>query len=195
MNLVGYSIINKDRIHYIGGLAYDYIMAGDGLWVEAETPHIAARVQVAEAEVRGLMSLSPILVKKHGRIPQRFFDLAMSVMLATPELEAYASVVWEGGYELRYPAQTKGGGSVEYLNQNNTVFEMHSHGLMKPFFSAKDNTDEQGCRVYAVVGHLNRVPRLILRVGVYGYFQEVKWSDVFEGVLSGAVEGEEETKP
>jgi hypothetical protein len=72
-------------------------------------------------------------------------------------------------------------GSVKYQTMDNVVLEMHSHGKMKPFFSAQDNKDEQGFRIYAVAGRLNDEPRIRLRVGGYGYFREILFQEVFDG--------------
>ena len=47
------------------------------------------------------------------------------------------------------------------------VAEFHSHGGSRAFFSATDDRDEQGFRIYGVVGRLDTpLPELRLRVGV-----------------------------
>ena len=62
------------------------------------------------------------------------------------------------------------------------VAEFHSHGSSRAFFSATDDRDEQGFRIYGVVGRLDALrPELRLRVGVYGHFAPVDWSQVFDG--------------
>jgi len=51
---------------------------------------------------------------------------------------------------------------------------------MKAFFSMTDNVDEQGLRLYMVVGKLNSLfPEAKLRVGVYGYFAPIRMEDIF----------------
>ena len=63
------------------------------------------------------------------------------------------------------------------------VAEFHSHGGSRAFFSATDDRDEQGFRIYGVVGRLNdSYPELRLRVGVYGHFAPLEWSQVFDGL-------------
>ena len=48
---------------------------------------------------------------------------------------------------------------------------------------ATDDRDEQGFRVYGVVGRLDTAtPELALRVGIYGHFAPVEWSQVFDGL-------------
>ena len=58
--------------------------------------------------------------------------------------------------------------------------EFHSHGRHRAFFSATDDRDEQGFRVYGVVGRLDTsTPELTLRLGVYGHFARLHWCQVF----------------
>jgi PRTRC genetic system protein A len=59
--------------------------------------------------------------------------------------------------------------------------DIHSHGHMKAWFSGTDNTDEQGLRLYMVVGRLDTLlPEVELRLGVYGYFIPLSVEDVFD---------------
>ena len=53
------------------GRAYDYVMAGDGLYVAAENRALEARVPIARATVRGLPPLYPSVGLPAGRLPQR----------------------------------------------------------------------------------------------------------------------------
>ena len=68
MRLVDY-LVARDGPPAPSGLAYDYVVAADGLWVQAENGHLAARVPVAHCEVRGLAALHPVFTLKHGRVP------------------------------------------------------------------------------------------------------------------------------
>ena len=66
------------------------------------------------------------------------------------------------------------------------VAEFHSHGSSRAFFSATDDRDEQGFRIYGVVGRLDDPrPELSLRVGVYGHFTPLDWPPVFDGPNPG----------
>ena len=75
------------------------------------------------------------------------------------------------------------------------VAEFHSHGSSRAFFSATDDRDEQGFRIYGVVGRLNDPrPELRLRMGVYGHFAPVDWPHVFGGPDPGVrLMGEHDT--
>ena len=192
MNRVGYLVNHKRGIEGERGIFYDYILASNGLFIEARGKMIAARVPVADAEVRGLAHLEPKVELCYGRIPQRFFDLAVSAMMVDTSRERYMGVAWDYGYQLYVPEQETTGASVQYSVGSDVVLDLHSHGNMGAFFSGTDNQDEQGLRLYAVVGKLNETPVVKLRAGVYGYFYPLRWNDVFEGNLTDIVEFEKE---
>jgi hypothetical protein len=74
-------------------------------------------------------------------------------------------------------------------DKEDVVLEMHSHPTFGPGPSSIDDADEQGFKIYGIVGELNEdEPSVYLRVGVYGYFMTVNWRDVFEGMLSGVID-------
>jgi hypothetical protein len=52
---------------------------------------------------------------------------------------------------------------------------------MSAFWSSTDDTDEQGARLYAVIGKLDTTPEIRLRVGVYGYWRLLPVTAVFTG--------------
>ena len=201
-NLVGYLTyrLNLGCFAVTGdiGSVYNYITTGNGLAIQAENQHIWSRFIIAPAEVRGLPKIEDCsFTMKHGKIPQRLWDLALSVFLAEPDKERYAGIIWDpstplginGGCHLFVPEQRGTGTRLEYQCGENVVLELHSHPGMGPFFSATDDKDEQGLKIYGVVGmeDVGGVEGLTLsvnlRLGVYGYFHPVAWGEVFEGRL------------
>lgn len=192
MKPVGYLVKHPDGLLGERGLYYNYILASNGIFIEAESPVIATRVPVAECEIRGLAPVETKIVLTYGSIPQRFWDLALDTFLADPDKEHYVAVTGAAGYHFYVPVQDKNGGSVTYEVGDRVVLDLHSHGHMGAFFSSKDNADEAGLKLYGVVGKLNATPVVKLRIGVYGYFKTLSWGDVFDGSLAGAVEYERE---
>lgn len=192
MKMVGYLVNNPDGLSGERGVYYNYILGSNGIFIEAESPLITARVPVAECEIRGLAPVKTKVSLLYGSIPQRFFDLALDSFLADPDKEHYAAVIGDAGYHFYAPVQDRSGASVSYEVGESVVLDIHSHGHGGAFFSSQDDKDEQGLKLSAVVGKLNATPVVKLRVGVYGYFQYLGWKDVFDGSLTGAVEYEEE---
>ena len=187
---VGYLQQYSDRWEGERGSYYDYLLGSNGLFIQAEGKLLAAQIPVAECEVRGLAPLKPWVILRHGRIPQRCFDLALNYFLADTSRERYVAVTWNEGYHLYAPVQTGEHARVQYETGESVILDLHSHGEMKAWFSTQDNHDEQGLRLYGVVGKLGEIPVVRLRVGVYGYHSPIAWGDVFDGLLTGAVESE-----
>ena len=181
MKPVGY-LLNKGE-GPVGepGLFYDYIMAGNGVFMRARSPLLKATVLIAPAQVRGLSSLEERVGLPRGRIPRRLYDLAVSILAAEPHSEQYLAVIWEEEYSLIMPPQEGSAGGVSYEPLPNTVLDIHSHGTMRAFFSYTDDRDEQGLRLYMVMGRFDTLlPDVEMRVGVYGYFAPVRVEEVFE---------------
>ena len=182
--LIGYCINHPGGLRGTNGLAYDYILARDGVYIQCEGPLLRARIRTAEADIRGLEMVSEKIELVHGPIPGFFFKLAVDSMLAMPEKELFVAVKWDGeAYRLLVPNQERHGASVTYVPVQGAVLELHSHGRMPAFFSGTDDRDEQGFKIYAVCGNFDKLqPVLNMRVGVYGYWAPVSWPEIFDGL-------------
>jgi PRTRC genetic system protein A len=162
------------------GLFYDYILAGNGLFVRGASPLLKATVLVSPARVRGLAPLEEEMELTHGKIPVRLYDLSLGIFMARNDEEQYLAITWEDEYRLRMPAQERSSVSVKYETLPSSVMDIHSHHRMKAWFSGQDNRDEQALRLYMVVGRLDTlVPEVEIRLGVYGYFAPLELKDVF----------------
>jgi len=180
MKQTGYLLNKKEGLEGEPGLFYNYILAGNGLFVRGENSLIRATIMIAPAEVRGLVPMVESVVLPGGKVPRSLFDLALSVMLASPYRERYLAVVWDDGYHLKEPRQQGDGSGIRYDRLPNTVVDIHSHGHMGAFFSSIDDRDEQGLGIYAVVGKLNTPQQeVLLRAGVYGHFSYLSLEEVF----------------
>jgi PRTRC genetic system protein A len=172
------------------GPFYNYILAGNGLFLEADKPLLRARLRLAEARVRGLRPLEPFLELRHGKIPAHLLALLVGAMGARPDREMFASIIWDGErYALRLPEQEADGGHVTYQTIRGTVVGIHSHGGMEAFFSDTDDRDDQSFLVSLVLGRVDSLlPQIRARLCVYGYLAPVRLGEVFEGAPSGLEE-------
>ena len=180
------------------GIGFDYVLGSGGLYVQSESANLTARVLVAPCKVRGLAAVTEKLALAHGPIPAHVFELGLDWMLAAPGTERFFAVRWDGGaYRLVVPPQEGTASSLSYEPPGGVIAEFHSHARHRAFFSATDDRDEQGFRIYGVVGRLDTpAPELTLRLGIYGHFAPLRWSQVFDGPLPGlrlAGEGPEAT--
>ena len=96
VNITGY-LIHQHRFEGQRGLHYNYIMAGNGLFIQAENPLLQATVCIAAAKVRGLAPLVEDLRLTHGKIPGQLLGEAIRLMMLSMFRELYVGVVWEDG--------------------------------------------------------------------------------------------------
>ena len=184
---MGYLVNHPAGLAGVQGIGYDYVLGSGGVYVQSESADLVARVVVAPGEVRGLAPVDEKVALPHGPIPARLFEKGMRWFQAAPDTERLFAVRWDGrAYRLVVPAQAGSASSLAYRPPSGVVAEFHSHGSSRAFFSATDDRDEQGFRIYGVVGRLDAPwPELRLRVGVYGHFAPVAWSQVFGGPQPG----------
>ena len=182
MDEVGYIIVKKNEVSGQSGLFYNYVLASNGLFLQANNPFFSTVFCIAPVDVRGLRGIDNLLFLKHGKIPRRLYDAVFNVLSADPEKECYLAIVWDerkNSYQARYPSQIETPGDVSYEKIPNTVMDIHSHcGIA--FFSTTDNEDEQGFKLYMVIGRVDDAPEYRLRLGAYGYFHELDFEEVFE---------------
>ena len=164
-----------------------YVLGSGGIDVQSRSAHLVARVLVGPATVRRLAPVLEKLGLTHGPIPVHLFEVGLRWFQETPSTERFFAVRWDGAaYRLVVPEQAGTASSLSYRPPAGVVAEFHSHGKTRAFFSGTDDRDEQGFRIYGVVGKLDTPwPELRLRVGVYGHFAPVKWSQVFDGPSPG----------
>ena len=163
------------------------MLGSGGVYVQSQGAHLTARVLVAPGSVRGLAPVTEKVELTHGPIPASLFDLGLRWFQDDPDTERLFAVRWDGdAYRLVVPPQAGTATRLAYLPPAGVVAEFHSHGGARAFFSATDDRDEQGFRIYGVVGRLDALqPKLSLRAGVYGHFAPLEWSQVFDGPDSG----------
>ncbi|MDD5060745.1 MAG: hypothetical protein PHN44_00495 [Candidatus Marinimicrobia bacterium] len=184
MKPVGYLTATEGAITGDPGLFYNYIQGGNGIFVQAKNPLMGAIIPIAPVEIRGLAPVTEAVNLINGKVPRRLYDLAFSVFLAHPSEEHYLAITWrDGEYHIEYPPQSKNGGGVEYQRPKNIFMDIHSHSQMPAFFSGTDNRDETGFQLYLVIGKVDGNPEYRLRIGIYGYFKELNFEEVFDDCI------------
>ena len=183
----------------LGPVLYEYVFGCNGIFVRAQRPGLEALIWVAAMakQVRGLAEVTPY-VRLTERVPARLVGrmFEMAYRCSGREILFYLEA---GPWRLQLPEQVQGGASVHpvdpFAGGANTLLEVHSHHQMGAFFSGTDNKEEQGFRLYAVIGNLADRPTMLARVGIYGHFWLIPASWVFElpeGVRDGLCEDEDE---
>jgi PRTRC genetic system protein A len=178
-------LIARAGVPAVSGNAYDYVVAGDGLFVHASNAWIEVRVLVAECEVRGLPPVGAACTLVHGRIPSALWHVMVRLLRQAHRggCELLLGVRFTaGGYDLVLPEQSVAPLAVEYTTEEDLLLEVHSHRNGAARFSSTDDRDEQRLRLYGVVGKLDELrPSVNLRAGAYGHFLPIPWPAVFAG--------------
>lgn len=160
---------------------YDYVWAGNGVFISAENKHLKVRIPVGEFKTRGLDDVQPLLELKHGKLSPTAMEFITRQMMQDTEKENFYVVTWDDPYyKIRRPQQVDTVAGVKYECLDNVVFEFHSHGNIGCFFSSVDDHDEQGLAIYGVIGGMKEYPPAgMLRLGVYGYFHYLQEEEIF----------------
>jgi len=179
-------LVARDGVPFRKGLAFDYLLAGDGIYLVADSDALDVRMPIAGCEVRGLPPVYPSCNLKHGRIPGWIWDAIVWAAhigyMRGHEVLLTVRFDPSVGYRLTVPSQVVGPAHVVYRPTADAILEIHSHGPHAAAFSPTDDADEQGLRLYGVVGRLGTErPEVALRVGAYGHFLAVPWETVFRG--------------
>ena len=190
-NLVTYHVHKCDPLPATNALAYQYIMAGNGIFVRAETCFFTALLPVTACTVRGLPLLHSRFRLLVPRIPGHLLDTVLAdARRARRPGNSLNEVLYQFHHHVRAvqvkkpPQQTTPTSITTHVttaahDAAGIICDLHSHGNMCAFFSQTDNADEQGARFYAVIGRLDSAPEMRLRVGVYGYWLPLPLTAVF----------------
>lgn len=171
---------------------YEYVLAGNGVFVRGKREGLEVLMPWRECEVRGLSVVEPYVRLDAPRVPARALVWALQASRDVCRDGVKRELLfwlWPDGerWQMEIPAQDNTGGTVKPLYANEegsnyarTLVDLHSHHEMRPFFSHTDDRDEQGFRLYAVLGNIFEQPSVALRVGLYGAFWNIPARWVFE---------------
>jgi PRTRC genetic system protein A len=165
---------------------YAYILAGNGLFLYAKREKLEVLIPISRAAIAGLPPLEPFL--NMPRVPA---TLLHHVLQASKENLPNEILFWlnfDSGrqvWNLDAPLQICRPASVCPVDKSDplgvrALIDLHSHALLDPFFSRTDNKDEQGFRIFAVIGRVSEKPLVLVRVGVYGNYWNIPADLVFE---------------
>lgn len=181
-NLVNAVLATGEQLPPIQAAGYEYVLAGNGLFIRAEDSRMEAMIPVAYATLKGLQDVDPYARLKTPLIPSAWLWSVLNGARRNLPNEVLYQFHWDGAtWRCIVPPQSTGMAFVGFIEEGAPLVDLHSHGHMKAFFSTTDDSDEQGFRFYAVVGHVDtRVPQLLVRAGVYGHHWDVPATTIFE---------------
>lgn len=190
-HLVGHRIADRLPLPPIEAALYEYVLAGNGVFVRGKREGMEALVPVRHCRVMGLPHLHAEFHLEYPKVPRHAVDAMLTISRQAHDdrgrpIETLFHLAWNGhNWRLTVPEQEGSASSVRPVNAGtdssyaSALIEVHSHHEMHAFWSGTDNRDEQGFRLYGVLGDIFGKPRLLLRVGLYGYFWELPADRVF----------------
>ena len=185
LNLIQHAIVVDDgMLPELPLCLYAYILAGNGIFVHAKREGLDVLIPVGHSKIAGLPPLTPY-VRLPCRVPA---SLLLTALKLSRQVVPNEILFWfnrDEDWRMDVPQQLARTGRVvpmDHVDVRGTraLIDLHSHGVLLPFFSPTDDRDEQGFRIYAVMGEVDRTPGIRVRVGVYGHYFDVPASEVFE---------------
>lgn len=175
------SLLATDPLPPPGPFLYERILAGNGLFLRAQRDHLQVLFPIQSWSLPGLMPLTPHIHVLPPPIPRPLISAVLAEAHAAWKdrhgpLESLFHLSYTDHWELAIPEQIRSAISVRPRDPAhcpsyaNCLVEIHSHHEMPTFFSAIDNADETGFRIYGVCGNFREQPHISFRVGLYGHF-------------------------
>lgn len=155
-NLVTYHVHQSDPLPANNALAYQYILAENGIFIRAATYFFEAILPISSCTVRGLAPLRHHFRLKVPRIPARLLDtiLADACRARRPD-GGLNEVLYQFHHhgqavQVKKPPQQATATSVLAAGKDDPaiICDLHSHGNMRAFFSRTDDADEQATKAY-----------------------------------------------
>ncbi|MCA9995069.1 MAG: hypothetical protein KDE56_04940 [Anaerolineales bacterium] len=154
-NLVTYHIHRRNPLPANDALAYQYILAGNGVFIRAETRFFTALLPVTVCTVRGLPPLRAQCQLLVPRIPAYLLDVVLAAARRARRPDGVLNEVLYRFHhhgcsvQVQKPAQQTTPTSVTtaVADDASILCDLHSHGNMSAFFSQTENADEQGARL------------------------------------------------
>lgn len=185
LKLIQHLVVNENGpLPEITDCLYAYIMAGNGIFLKATREGLDVLIPVSNSKIAGLPTLTPYVSLSCG-VPKNLLLTALELSQRNFPNEMLFWFNLNDRWSMDVPDQLTRPASVMPVDNmdargTSALIDLHSHGALSPFFSPIDDKDEQGFRIYAVIGEVDKVPKLCVRVGVYGHYFDIPAATVFE---------------
>jgi len=184
---------------------YEYVMAGNGILIRGARREFQAQFCIAPCSVRGLTNLETALQLNTSPVPREIVEEMLQKARAARDTKArpceivfHLELDESDGWRCHVPSQTQAPARSKPINDSpassyaRACIEVHSHVDMHASFSSLDDHDEVGFRLYAILGRISTTPVMRVRIGLYGYRQDIpaKWVFDLPPNIGDAVTGE-----
>ena len=161
--------------------ALEYVLAGNGLFARGVRRGLSATIPVVPCTVKGLHTVAASVALHYPLGPAGIVEAMLDGARAAHDpsggpVEIVFHLHWAGStWRLDVPLQTQSNTHAQPLgpalgsSYAGALIEVHSHHCLPAFFSAADDADETGFRLFAVLGDIFQQPHIRVRVGLYGH--------------------------
>lgn len=161
---------------------FQYILGGNGLFVQAKSELMHVAQPIARARVRGLPPIKGFVRLAHRRLAGRTISIIINHARKHPDIEVVYQVTAD--YKIHVVAYgTKAAAKFENRETRDglpIILEAHSHNTMAAYFSPTDNDYENYFRWYMVVGRVtDERPQVAFRLGVHGHHIRMPLESLF----------------
>ena len=158
MELVKAILATEEQLPPITALGYEYIVAANGLFVRAEDSRIEALLPVSHpisAKLHGLHMLTPHIKLKVPRVPVKWlYSIHQSAVRqidrevlyqfrSARSVEGLCAMPSQIEWSCIVPSQIASATDIDFLDQVESVIDLHSHNTMNAFFSGTDDGDDE----------------------------------------------------
>ena len=172
---------------------YNYLLAGNGVFLQAQRRELSVLLRIAPALVRGLPPLRSRLRVRFPHVPVHLVREMLTVAADAARdpsggLEVLLTLTFqEGRWQLMQPPQEQTLSSVQLAPEADraavmdALIDVHSHPFPLRAFSGTDHESDRGAFRFAVlIADPAGAPSLHARLCVYGAFLEVPPALLFE---------------
>lgn len=171
---------------------YEYLMAGNGLFVRARRREFTATMPICRISIKGLPEIKAGIVWHKPKPPHRVWSEILENARANSDpanfKEDFYAVFWsEELDDWKWAAISRERSFASTIAEDERAeyaaacLELHTHPPGAIHFSRADNADESGkFRLFGILTDIHDQPRIRLRCGVYDYFDELTADEVGE---------------
>jgi hypothetical protein len=191
--LVDYIIARSSDLPPIRAAMYEYVLAGNGVFVRGSRTGLLASIKVFDCQVKGLAQLQQSFHFDYPKVPSsllatmllRSRQVSAGLLEFSPK-EILFHLYWDGlQWQLEEPRQLQSSTSCKPLGSSldssyeRALIEVHSHHWMQASFSSTDDSEETGFRIFVVLGEIFTLPTIRVRIGLYHHFLEIPAESIF----------------
>ncbi|HAJ60249.1 MAG TPA: hypothetical protein DCP31_14110 [Cyanobacteria bacterium UBA8543] len=166
--LINYLVAHKKPLPPCNASMYEFILAGNGVFIRGVRDGLGVIIPLVECNIAGLEKMEPQFHLEYPLVSHELLEQMLHISQKTAPNEILFHLWYEQAWKLSIPPQVNQNITVTRLDSSpDVLIEIHSHHVLPANFSAQDNSEESGFKIYGIIGTIFSQPTLRLRVGIY----------------------------